>query len=78
MAISNINFDLIQSYPVFEPNQVLTDRQLNGIVGYLEQQDRLTRVCLIGMGIVCGLEPSWDGTNNGLSITAGHGVTSEG
>lgn len=78
MANNNNNFALIQSYPVFESNQVLTERQLNGIVGYLEQQDRLTRVCLLGMGIVCGLDSSWDESGSGLYITPGHGVTSEG
>ena len=81
MAYNNNDFTLIQSYPVFEPNQVLTDRQLNGIVNYLEQQDRLTRVCLLGMGIVCGLEATVTELESGeliIQISAGHGVTSEG
>ncbi len=32
------------SYPVFKPNQVLTDGHLNAAVSYLEAQTLLTRV----------------------------------
>jgi hypothetical protein len=76
MSHINSNFTLIQSYPVFEPNQVLTDVQLNGIVRYLEQQERLTRFYTAGMGIICGLQAQWEAT--GLHITEGCGLTSEG
>ncbi|MGE0275627.1 MAG: Ig domain-containing protein [Nitrospiraceae bacterium] len=67
-------------YPVFEANQVLSDLHLNEIFNYLDEQDRLTRANLIGIGIVCGLEISLQGTGAGSTIrlTRGCGVTSEG
>ncbi len=82
MTTNNSLTLLVQSYPVFEPNQVLTDKQLNGIVQFLEQQDRLTRFCAIGMGIICGFEASWeeadDSGTSRLHLTEGCGITSEG
>lgn len=76
----------INQYPFFENNQVLTSSQLNELSGYLDQQTRLSRVRLEGMGIVCGLQPSFtpdvttpvpsdEGTE---TISAGTGITSEG
>lgn len=72
--------DLINTYPVFESSQVLTSSQLNQVVSYLDQQNRLTRVKLIGMGVVCGLELSYDdsGTNTQITISKGTAITSEG
>jgi len=72
------NLEIIQSYPLFKANQVLRENQLNDIVKYLEQQDRLSRICLMGTGIVCGLEARWDDDNNAIYVSAGTGVTSEG
>jgi hypothetical protein len=71
---------IINSYPVFEDNQVLTSTQLNNLVNYLDQQNMLTRVKLIGMGIVCGLDISFDDTvtPNQITISKGTGITSEG
>jgi hypothetical protein len=71
---------LVKKYPVFEDNQVLTSSQLNSLVEYLDQQNRLTRVSLIGVGILCGLNLSCetvDGKEQ-LTISGGVGVTSEG
>ena len=68
---------LINSYPVFEKNQVLTESQLNQMVRYLDQQNRLTRVSLIGLGIICGLDVLFE-TDTSLTITKGVGITSEG
>lgn len=66
-------------YPVFEGNQVLTSDQLNELVAYLDEQNRITRAKLIGMGIVCGLEVK-PGTAVPLTIdiTKGMGITSQG
>src|SRR5690606_41592336 len=72
------NQEIIQHYPIFKANQVLRESQLNDVVKYLEQQDRLSRICLMGTGIVCGLKPIWDETQNVLYVSAGTGVTSEG
>ena len=49
------------TYPVFEANQVLTNAHLNDLFEYLDEQTRLTRANLIGIGIVCGLEMTFDG-----------------
>jgi hypothetical protein len=66
------------TYPVFERNQVLTSTQLNNLVFYLDEQNRLTRARLIGMGIVCGLDVVYDKSNNKITISKGTGITSEG
>ncbi len=65
-----------ESYPVFEPNQILSDAHLNQARDYLDEQERLTRANLIGVGIVCGLEIRLDG--NSIVLSKGCGVTSEG
>jgi hypothetical protein len=69
---------ILNTYPVFESNQVLTSSQLNQMVNYLDQQNRLTRAKLIGMGIVCGLELSYNPSTSTLTISKGTGITSEG
>lgn len=66
------------SYPVFENGQVLSSKHLNDLVNYLEQQDRLTRNKLIGIGIVCGLEVGFEPPANQIRLTGGCAVTSEG
>ena len=65
-------------YPVFENGQVLTSEHLNDIVDYLEPQNRLTRSRLVGIGIVCGLEPDWNSSARTLTLSHGVAVTSEG
>jgi hypothetical protein len=66
-------------FPVFEANQVLASGHLNDVFAYLDEQTRLTRSNLIGIGIVCGLDIGLD-TSTGVSIrlSRGCGVTSEG
>ena len=68
---------IINQYPVFEGSQVLTSAQLNSLVAYLDQQNRLTRVKLIGIGVVCGLELRYNAPDE-LIITEGTAITSEG
>jgi len=70
--------NILDSYPVFENNQVLTSDQLNNLVKYLDQQNRLTRSQLIGIGTICGFHIKYDTTENALTITKGVGITSEG
>ncbi len=68
------------SYPVFVANQVLTSRHLNEVFNYLDEQDRLTRANLVGIGIVCGMEisiPVSDGKTT-IYVSRGCGVTSQG
>lgn len=66
------------TYPVFEANQVLTNRHLNQVFDYLDEQERLTRANLIGIGIVCGLEIRLTTGNASVLLSKGCGVTSEG
>ena len=43
-------------YPSFEVNQVLSAAHLNTLHDQLDEQSRLTRATLHGIGIVCGYE----------------------
>lgn len=66
----------IDNYPVFEANQVLSNVHLNNVFDYLDEQQRLTRANLIGIGIVCGLEIQFN--DNSIKLSKGCGITSEG
>ncbi len=66
----------IASYPIFEADQVLTNNHLNDTVNYLERQDRLSRIRLIGNGIVCGLEVT--AADDRVTVGDGYGLTSQG
>ena len=63
-------------YPEFVADQVLTAKQLNDLLNYLDGQDQLTRSSLIGIGIACGLDSSFNGKS--IKIPKGTGVTSTG
>ena len=65
------------TYPVFEANQVLTNAHLNDLFEYLDEQTRLTRSNLIGIGIVCGLEVTFEAPGT-VHLSKGCGVTSQG
>ena len=68
-------------YPSFVSNQVLTPDDLNNSFSYLEEQERMTRVYLTGIGVVQGLEVTVDTSNpaaSTLTVSCGCGVTSEG
>lgn len=69
------------TYPVFEANQVLNSTHLNGLFRYLDEQTRLTRANLIGIGIACGLEVSVTASSaagSAVGLSKGCGVTSQG
>src|SRR6266850_8338395 len=68
-TIRNLD-DIATRYTVFEQDQVLTPAQLNSVSEYLGDQERLTRVGLLGVGIACGL---WAGLD-GNEVVLGHGV----
>jgi|GEM_PF-1447795 len=75
--VTNIKLtDITLEYNSFVDSQVLTAKQLNDIVEFFEDQQRLTRTCLIGVGLVCGL--SFKGDANGITIGKGCGVTTDG
>lgn len=66
-------------FPIFADNQVLTSSQLNELRNFLDEENRLTRVNLIGMGVGAGLDVSANLRGPALvSISCGTGVTSEG
>jgi hypothetical protein len=64
------------SYTVFEPDQVLTHHQLNSLSGYLDDQDRLSRVNLLGVGLVGGLQVRLAGGQ--VQVSRGLGVSTDG
>ncbi|MDB5033876.1 MAG: hypothetical protein JWQ98_1117 [Chlorobi bacterium] len=63
-------------YTVFEHDQVLTHTQLNSVADYADDQIRLTRIKLVGVGIACGLRVSL--TGNVVALGRGVGVTTDG
>jgi hypothetical protein len=63
-------------YSVFQKDQVLTEAQLNSVSTYLDDQERLTRIALVGVGIVCGLRVQPVGQK--LELTRGLGITTDG
>lgn len=65
-------------FPKFVPDQLLTSDDLNQLFGYLDEQNRMTRTNLIGIGIVCGLQLQVNNAQTEVKITRGCGVTSHG
>jgi len=68
--------EISDSYTVFEKDQVLTESQLNSVSRYLDDQDRLSRVNLHGVGIVCGLKVALNGST--VRLEKGLGITTDG
>ncbi|WP_317932308.1 hypothetical protein [Halioxenophilus sp. WMMB6] len=75
-SLHNSLADIASGYSVFEKDQVLTEAHLNSVSNYLDDQDRLSRVNLIGVGIVCGLRVSATGST--ITLSPGTGITSDG
>lgn len=67
---------LNQEYSRFVKDQVLTEGQLNELIDFFEDQHRLTRTCLVGTGIVCGLHLYRSSTS--VTLTPGAAVTTDG
>ena len=70
--------EITTQYHTFVDNQVLTKDQLNGFIDYFEDQHRLSRVFLHGVGIVCGFKLHFDNSGKTVTITQGVGVTTDG
>jgi hypothetical protein len=68
--------DITTEYAIFEKDQVLTHDQLNSGISYLDDETRLSRVKLLGVGIVCGLRVSQQ--QDIVKITKGSGITTDG
>jgi hypothetical protein len=64
-------------YRSFVDNQVLTADQLNNLIQYFDDQDRLSRVSLSGVGIACGFKISLSGSKE-VVVTQGCGITTDG
>ncbi|MEZ0128365.1 hypothetical protein AB9T88_00510 [Flavobacterium sp. LBUM151] len=56
-------------YRKFTKNQVLTEGHLNEIVDYFDDQDRISRIGLSGVGIICGFQVSYNEAAKNISIT---------
>lgn len=65
-------------YPTFTSGEVLSKGLLDNLVGYEDEQVRLTRCKLIGVGIVDGLDYSFDSRTGILTIQPGTAVTNVG
>ena len=63
-------------YTVFESDQVLTHTQLNSVAEYADDQIRLSRARLSGVGVACGLRATLSGSR--VRVTGGVGVTTDG
>ncbi len=69
--------DPVPDFKYFAEDQVLTAADLNRVVDFLDQQDRMTRTYTLGVGIVCGLEPGLQAFSR-ISVTAGTAITTDG
>lgn len=67
-----------REYFRFQDNQVLTASQLNRLIDYFETQHRLSRTCLLGVGIACGLKIELSENGSAVLVTSGCGVTTDG
>ena len=67
---------ITNNYSIFEKDQVLTERQLNSVTDYLNDQTRLTRLYLLGVGVIAGLRVSLSGKV--IEIAKGFGITTDG
>jgi len=52
--------NITTQYRKFNENQALTDGQLNEFIDYFEDQDRLSRTRLSGVGVVCGFQSAYN------------------
>lgn len=68
--------EITTGYSIFEKDQVLTESQLNGVTDYLNDQTRLTRIYLLGVGVFFGLRVSLQ--NNTVILAKGIGITTDG
>ena len=75
LMLENIRME----YHSFRQDQVLTHKQLNDLIEYFEDQDRLTRTCLTGVGLVCGLKiKHTPGAEPFIELSSGCAVTTDG
>lgn len=75
-ALPNILNTPSTHYSLFEPNQVLASQQLNSLALYVNYQEHLARVKLLGVGIVDGLQVRR--SEDSVTIRRGVGITTDG
>jgi hypothetical protein len=71
---------ILPQYRNYQADQVLTHTQLNETIAYFEDQDRLSRIGLTGVGIINGLQltTSLEGGIRKVVIHQGYGITTDG
>ncbi len=80
----NYNYQLNKiatQYRKFSKGQRVEDLQFNEFLDFFEDQDRLSRVMLEGVGIVCGLEPQpiyENGLLTKMMLSQGVAITTDG
>jgi len=67
---------IVPGFRRFSRSQFLTEGQLNQIFDHFDDQIRLSRVNLSGVGIVCGFEVSID--RGEVIVNQGLGITTDG
>jgi len=75
--LSNIS----TQYRKFSKGQYIEHTQFNEFLDFFEDQDRLSRVMLQGVGIVCGLKPNLIYTDkrlSGIQLSQGAALTTDG
>ncbi|GAA5216501.1 hypothetical protein ACFSJ3_12705 [Corallincola platygyrae] len=75
-SLHNSLAEISRQYTVFVKDQVLTAQQLNTLSAYLDDEGRLTRTALTGIGIIEGLVVKEQGKE--LSLSRGLGITTDG
>ncbi|WP_339675180.1 hypothetical protein [Cyclobacterium marinum] len=78
--MSNKLSSVTYQYRNYKPDQVLTHTQLNETIAYFEDQNRLSRVALTGVGIIHGLTIAKRATETGdqFVVHQGVGITTDG
>ncbi len=70
--------EITPQYSSFVDDQVLTSAKLNEFMEYFDEQDRLTRVCLTGVGIACGFRVEYTPGETEIIVHQGCGITTDG
>lgn len=65
-------------YSSFVDDQVLTSGKLNEFIEYFDEQDRLSRICLTGVGLTCGFKVDFNVEEPAITIDQGCGITTDG
>ncbi|AZJ34844.1 hypothetical protein [Tenacibaculum singaporense] len=84
METTNLKLkEITTEYSKFNANQVLTETQLNTFIDYFDDQNRLSRLGLSGVGLACGFKVTPQLTIDkaaitSIEITQGTSVTTDG